>query len=195
MSLFKAFNKLNVLQATSNRSLSVSAKLATFKASDLQLQLQPTNPNLPDDPSKLAFGHAFTDHMLSIEWTKSDGWQAPKIEKLRPLSIHPAAKVLHYSVEIFEGMKAYYGADKKYRLFRPDLNMNRFHKSSLRSALPDFDKTELLKCLKKFVQVERDWIPKHSSASLYLRPTMIGTEVIQLIQCCILGLKLLKKKT
>lgn len=114
--------------------------------------------------------------MLSIDWTAHGGWQTPKIEKLRNLSIHPAAKVLHYSVEIFEGMKAYYGVDQKYRLFRPDLNMIRFNKSSLRSALPDFDKEELLKCIKKFVAVEKDWIPKHTSASLYLRPTLIGTE-------------------
>lgn len=176
--MLKNLNKLNlnVLQIVSSRSLSVSSKLSSFKADDLKLELQPTNPNLPEDPTKLAFGHEFTDHMLSIEWTAEKGWQTPKIEKLRNLSIHPAAKVLHYSVEIFEGMKAYYGADQKYRLFRPDLNMNRFHKSSLRSALPDFDKGELLKCIKKFVQVEKDWIPKHTSASLYLRPTLIGTE-------------------
>ena len=102
----------------------------------MQIELAKTNPNLPDDPTKLAFGHEFTDHMLSIEWSAKDGWQTPKIEKLRNLSIHPAAKVLHYSVEIFEGMKAYYGVDKKIRLFRPDLNMIRFQKSTLRSALP-----------------------------------------------------------
>jgi len=98
--------------------------------------LSRTNPNLPDDPAELKFGHSFTDHMLSIQWTSSKGWEAPKISKLKNLEIHPAAKCLHYSIEIFEGMKAYYGVDKKLRLFRPDLNMNRFHKSALRSALP-----------------------------------------------------------
>jgi branched-chain amino acid aminotransferase len=60
----------------------------------------------------------------------------PKIGPLKPLEIHPAAKVLHYSVEVFEGMKAYYGVDGKVRLFRPDLNMNRLSKSSARSTLP-----------------------------------------------------------
>jgi len=179
MPLLKKLNQLNFnALRNSNKfaffSTSLSAK--SFKYNDLQIELSKTNPNLPDDPSKLAFGAEFTDHMLSVEWSEKEGWKAPKIEKLRNLSIHPAAKVLHYSIEIFEGMKAYYGVDKKLRLFRPDLNMNRFHKSTLRSALPDFDKQELLKCVKKYVEIEQDWIPQHTSASLYLRPTFIGTE-------------------
>jgi branched-chain amino acid aminotransferase len=106
------------------------------KVKDLQIELSKTKPDLPNDPSELKFGHKFTDHMLSIQWTSSNGWEAPKISKLKNLELHPAAKCLHYSIEIFEGMKAYYGVDKKLRLFRPDLNMTRFHKSALRSALP-----------------------------------------------------------
>jgi branched-chain amino acid aminotransferase len=46
-----------------------------------------------------------------------------------------------------------------------------------RSVLPDFNKDELLSCIKKLVSIERDWIPKSTAASLYLRPTLIGTEV------------------
>ena len=60
----------------------------------------------------------------------------PRIGPLKPLEIHPAAKVLHYAVEVFEGMKAYYGVDGKIRLFRPELNMARLTKSSARSTLP-----------------------------------------------------------
>ncbi len=91
---------------------------------------------MPDDPSKLVFGHKFTDHMFTCEWTSKDGWQRPKIEPLRHLQIHPAAKALHYSVEIFEGMKAYHGVDNQVRLFRPELNLARLSKSAHRSALP-----------------------------------------------------------
>lgn len=40
-----------------------------------------------------------------------------------------------------------------------------------------FDGEELLKCLKKLVQVDQDWVPQSMSNSLYIRPTMIGTEV------------------
>jgi branched-chain amino acid aminotransferase len=147
----------------------------SFKFEELEMDLRKTVPNLPD-PSKLIFGHTFTDHMLTIKWNVKSGWGKPKIEPLKNLEIHPAAKVLHYSVEVFEGMKAYYGVDGKIRLFRPDLNMARLSKSSERSTLPAFDKEEFLKCLKKLVSVEKDWIPKSTTASLYIRPTFIGTE-------------------
>lgn len=171
---------LNVLKTTPScayfsTTLTVNDR-ETFKYKDLQIELSKTNPDLPADPSELKFGHKFTDHMLSIEWNATDGWKAPKIAKLKNLEMHPAAKCLHYSIQIFEGMKAYYGVDGKLRLFRPDLNMNRFLKSTLRSALPEFDKTELLSCIKKFTEIEQDWIPHSTVASLYLRPTFIGTE-------------------
>jgi branched-chain amino acid aminotransferase len=98
--------------------------------------LNKTVPNLPEDTSKLLFGHNFTDHMLTIDWTAKNGWEKPIIGPLKNLEIHPAAKVLHYAVEVFEGMKAYKGVDNKVRLFRPDLNIARLSKSSKRSALP-----------------------------------------------------------
>ena len=74
--------------------------------------------------------------MFSVEWSAEKGWGKPKIGPLKYLQIHPAAKALHYSVELFEGMKAYKGIDGKLRLFRPDLNLQRLWKSSARSSLP-----------------------------------------------------------
>jgi hypothetical protein len=40
-----------------------------------------------------------------------------------------------------------------------------------------FDRNELMQCLKKFISIEKDWVPKSSKASLYIRPTFIGTDV------------------
>lgn len=74
--------------------------------------------------------------MLSVEWDSKEGWSRPKIGPLKPLQIHPAAKCLHYSIEIFEGMKAYKGIDEKIRLFRPEMNLNRLYRSAVRSTLP-----------------------------------------------------------
>jgi branched-chain amino acid aminotransferase len=34
----------------------------------------------------------------------------------------------------------------------------------------------MLKCITALVDVDRDWIPDSTKASLYIRPTMIGTE-------------------
>ena len=34
-----------------------------------------------------------------------------------------------------------------------------------------------MKCLKKLVDIDRDWVPHSTSSTLYIRPTLIGTEV------------------
>ncbi len=94
----------------------------------------------------------------------------------RPLELHPAAKVLHYAQELFEGMKANRGADGKIRFFRPMHNMVRMNLTARRACLPTFDSRELMECVRRLVQLERDWVPHSEAASLYVRPTLIGTE-------------------
>lgn len=74
-------------------------------------------------------------------------------------------------------MKAYYGDDGKIRLFRPVENFARMNNSATRVCLPTFDPEELRLCLHKFVEIEKDWVPQAEGCSLYIRPTMIGTEV------------------
>ena len=34
----------------------------------------------------------------------------------------------------------------------------------------------MLECIRQLVNVDRDWVPDNQKASLYIRPTMIGTE-------------------
>lgn len=152
------------------RSLSTA-----FKASDLQLELN-KRPKEKPDPGKLVFGKTFTDHMLTIDWSHEKGWGKPWIKPFQNLSLHPATSALHYSVQIFEGMKAFRGVDKKVRLFRPMLNMERMHNSALRTCLPSFDKAELLECIRKLIEIDQDWVPYSDAASLYVRPTFIGME-------------------
>ncbi len=117
-----------------------------------------------------------TDHMLTCRWTSRDGWADPVIAPVRPLQLHPAAKVLHYGQELFEGMKAYRGKDDRVRLFRPMHNMARMNVTARRACLPTFDGGELLECIRRLVVLEQEWVPHSESASLYIRPTMIGTE-------------------
>ena len=74
-------------------------------------------------------------------------------------------------------MKAYRGEDGRLRLFRPDRNMARMLKTASRSALPTFDAEEMIKCLKRLIQIDRDWIPNSTTSSLYIRPTFIATDV------------------
>ncbi|RAL59191.1 hypothetical protein DID88_006646 [Monilinia fructigena] len=99
---------------------------------------------------------SFTDHMLSIEWTASEGWQPARITPYQNLSLDPASCVFHYAFECFEGMKAYKDKNGNVRLFRPTKNMERMNKSSSRIALPTFDQAAVIELISK--------------------PTMIGTQ-------------------
>ncbi|KAK7204583.1 aminotransferase [Myxozyma melibiosi] len=135
-----------------------------------------TTPKEKLAPEKLVFGHTFTDHMLQVPWSASEGWLEPKIVPYQNLSLDPATCVFHYAFECFEGMKAYRDNHGKIRMFRPDKNMERMKKTAARICLPTFDSDELTKLIAKLVELDSEWIPSNRGYSLYLRPTMIGTQ-------------------
>ncbi|XP_037937387.1 branched-chain-amino-acid aminotransferase, cytosolic [Teleopsis dalmanni] len=150
-----------------------------FRASQLNVRLatpQQLQPK-PDNDEELSFGKLFTDHMLKIYYHKSlGGWQKPQITPLENLVMHPAAKVLHYAVELFEGMKAYRGVDGKIRIFRPNMNMSRMNLAAKRSGLPTFEGEEFIKCISRLLSIDSEWVPHTEAASLYIRPTLIGID-------------------
>jgi len=117
--------------------------------------------------------------MLCVEWDKEKKWSNPKIIPFQDLKLSPAASALQYGLECFEGLKAYksLSEDNSVRLFRPDCNMERLSNSMNRFhfACWDFDRNELLKCIKELVKLDQDWIPEGEGYSLYLRPTVIAT--------------------
>ncbi|KIM54227.1 hypothetical protein SCLCIDRAFT_389553 [Scleroderma citrinum Foug A] len=113
--------------------------------------------------------------MLKILWTEGRGWGTPSIESYAPLSILPSATVLHYAQSIFEGMKAYSHPNGKVTMFRPDMNMKRMNASAARLALPTFNGDAFLECIRQLIILDRHWIPDQPGHSLYIRPTMIGT--------------------
>lgn len=49
------------------------------------------------------------------------------------------------------------------------------------SLLQAFDQTELLECIRRLVEIDQDWVPRSDSASLYIRPTFISTEVRRMV--------------
>ncbi|KAK1925683.1 putative branched-chain-amino-acid aminotransferase 2 [Papiliotrema laurentii] len=127
-----------------------------------------TKPKTRPPSSKLVFGHTFTDHMLTIPWSTATGWGTPEIKPYGPLELDPSSTVFHYAFTLFEGMKAYRQEDGTVRLFRPDKNMARMNKT--------FDGEQLTELIKKLVVLDSEWIPKEKGYSLYIRPTLIGTQ-------------------
>ncbi|PIK48737.1 putative branched-chain-amino-acid aminotransferase, cytosolic [Apostichopus japonicus] len=68
------------------------------------------------------------------------------------------------------------GVDGKIRMFRPHHNMKRMRRSAKRAGLPTFDCDEFARCIAKLMCVDRDWVPKSLTSSMYIRPTLISTE-------------------
>lgn len=149
---------------------------APLDASKLEIT-KTTTPKELLPKEQLVFGKTFTDHILEVEWTKEEGWGTPTIKPYHNFSLDPATAVLHYSFELFEGLKAYRDSDGKIRTFRPDKNMARMNRSAKRAALPTFDGEEFMKLVDKFLLLEERFVPTGYGYSLYLRPTLIGTSI------------------
>ncbi|KAI8068788.1 branched-chain amino acid aminotransferase [Thamnidium elegans] len=147
----------------------------TFDAQELEIQATSyLKPLVPE--TELVFGKHFTDHMITIEWSAESGWNKPHIKPYGKLELEPSSVVFHYGFECFEGMKAYKDTEGHIRLFRPEMNMDRLNKSSARLGMPTFDSEELVKVITEFLRIEDRWIPSKRGYSLYLRPTIIGTQ-------------------
>ncbi len=124
----------------------------------------------------LKFGTCFTDHMARVTWTHGDGWADRRVEPYAPLSLDPAAAVLHYAQEVFEGLKAYRHPDDSIWLFRPDANATRMQASAARLALPELSHDDFLGSIDALLSVDHAWVPKGDDTSLYLRPFMFASE-------------------
>ena len=128
------------------------------------------------------FGRVFTDHMARLTWTVDGGWADRRVEPRAPLPMDPAAAVLHYGQEIFEGLKAYRHADGSVWTFRPEANAARFAASARRLALPELPVADFLGSIEALVGVDAAWVPDAEESSLYLRPFMFGSEPCLLVR-------------
>jgi branched-chain amino acid aminotransferase len=135
------------------------------------------------------FGVYFTDHMAHAQFRADDGidehsgvstangdWYDHEIIPYGNLSLNPAAAVLHYGQEIFEGIKAFKRADGSIWTFRIDKNAARFNESGKRLGLPDLPVSDFIESVKTLVNVDKEWAPSGEGEALYIRPFMIATE-------------------
>ncbi len=134
-----------------------------------------THKPKPKD-SDLGFGTLFTDHMFVADFKEEKGGSAPGVEPYGPIPLDPAAAVLHYAQAIFDGLKAFRGADGTVRLFRPQKHVQRMNHSAAQMCIPPLDPELALRSLVTLVGIERDWVPKTIGTSLYVRPTIIASE-------------------
>ncbi len=126
-------------------------------------------------PAEFGFGSVFSDHMFTQKFHVEKGWYDAEISPYHNIVLDPSAAVLHYSQEIFEGLKAYHRPDGTISLFRPMENIKRFNRSANRMVMPEVDPEFHLDTLKRLIMLDKNWVPDTEDSSLYIRPAMIAT--------------------
>lgn len=144
----------------------------------MDLQIVPIDRDTLRTPPTEDYGfcQVFANRMFTQRYSRHKGWHDARIEPHAPFSLDPATVSLHYAQMIFEGMKAYRREDGRINLFRPWDNMRRFNNSARRMAMAPVDEEEHLAAICQLINLEADWVPRQSDASLYIRPTMIAAD-------------------
>lgn len=128
-------------------------------------------------PAKeLGWGTVFTDHMFLMDYGDAEGWHEPRIVPFGPIVLSPAASVLHYGAEVFEGLKAYRRADGVVQLFRPMENALRLNLSCERIGLPRLNPEDTVEAIREIVRTDQSWVPSDPGTSLYIRPFVFATD-------------------
>jgi branched-chain amino acid aminotransferase len=133
---------------------------------------EPTRMSAPTT-ARPAFGSVLTDHM-TIATFRNGKWGDFELRKTGPIEIHPAAHVLHYASECFEGFKAYRWADGSIHVFRMDKHIERMRQSARLLVLPVPEAGQLAQMVLTVIDRVRDQVPEPPGA-LYLRPMLYGT--------------------
>ena len=123
-------------------------------------------------------GFAYYKTAFNVRYHYANGeWSKMEVTDDEYIKMHMSAACLHYGLEIFEGLKAFRGVDGKVRLFRPDENAKRMINSANRLCLPAPTVEQFVEGCVECVRRNADFIPPYETgASLYLRPTLLGTK-------------------
>lgn len=108
-------------------------------------------------------------------------WVSREVIPYGPLCFDPAAKVLHYGEEIFEGLKAYRTEGKRPSLFRPQMNAARLSESAKRLSMPEIPQELFMEGVTAVSAYAEPFIPTAPGTSLYIRPFMIGVDASLLL--------------
>lgn len=121
------------------------------------------------------FGSIFSDHMFSMDYSHGQ-WRSPMVMPFGDITVSPAMCSLHYGQAIFEGLKAFYTKDGRINIFRPRKYHERLNRSARRLCIPETGYELFLAGLTELLRVDRNWVPRKSGFSLYIRPFIFATE-------------------
>ena len=127
------------------------------------------------DPTKAPFGTIYSDTMAVAEFVDGSYEYPGSVQPFGNLSLSPASHALHYGSTIFEGLKAHRQPDGSVAIFRLEDHIARFQQSALHLRLPELSPEVVRRMIIDTVAANQDDTPA-PPGSLYIRPTLIGTE-------------------
>jgi branched-chain amino acid aminotransferase len=108
-------------------------------------------------------------------YCRSGKWGTPEITASEEITLHMASTCLHYGQDVFEGLKAYRGADGRIRLFRARDNARRMIQSGLYLQMDVPSEELFMDMVMQVVKLNEELVPPYDSgATLYIRPLLIG---------------------
>ena len=128
------------------------------------------------DWSKLTFSYTKTNTILTTTF-KDGAWTPVESHTDDYIKVSTYCGAFYYAIECFEGLKAFRGKDGRIRLFRPEENALRLQRSASYLGIEAPSVEMFVEMCKRVVLENIDFLPPYeeSGASLYLRPTLIGT--------------------
>lgn len=126
------------------------------------------------DWKSLTFSYTKTNTML-CSFFRNGAWTPIESRTDDSITLSAFAGALHYSIECFEGLKAFRGKDGKVRMFRPEENAKRMQRSAAFLGIEAPSVEMFVEMCKQAIRENIEFLPPYEShASLYLRPTLIG---------------------
>jgi branched-chain amino acid aminotransferase len=135
-----------------------------------------SDADLAERIARPVFGEVLTEHMVSVRWSVTRGWNGAEVLPYAPLTMDPAMVGLHYGQVVFEGLKAYRQPDGSVAAFRAVDHARRLQRSAARLAMPEPPVELFLDALAELARADRRWVPSAESQSLYLRPILYATD-------------------
>lgn len=127
------------------------------------------------DPFSVPFGTISCDWMTTARADSGPYVYGGSPEPYGDLTISPAAHVLHYGSAVFDGLKAYRQNDGSLAVFRLDSHVERMVASAALLRLPPVEAGTLRRMIIDAVEANAAEVPD-PPGSLYIRPTLIGTD-------------------
>lgn len=127
------------------------------------------------NPDDIQFGKTLVPGMVHCAFSNGQ-WGDISLVPYQALKIDPAAKVLHYAQEIFEGLKSYKNENGEVFLFRPEMNAQRFNYSARRMGMPELPESIFMESVETLIKYSHHTFTTQINDSFYLRPFMYGDE-------------------